>query len=163
VSTVIEPSDIAWVIKSHDRTPAKNYLLETIAALKRSMRHQRDVSIHVVINDHLTLQQNAQRAIACGVETGLPYIVVLEDDLDFCHDFQGSVARWLGDHLSNDYPMYVFGANYEQVTWAMQRGQTSWKYPVGAFYGAQALGWTRAAAEHLVEWLGDDPDYNGVI
>jgi len=58
--------------------------------------------------------------------------------------------------------MYVLGANYAQIQMVHERqGDGAWAYPVGGFYGAQALVWRKRDALQLAEWLGPDPDYNG--
>lgn len=165
---MITPTDIAVVVKTYDRAPRRNYLDETIENFHRSMGHRGDQAnsyseaLLVQHGEGLTLHQNAARAIRLGVQQGRPWVLVLEDDLDFCQDFLGSVARWLGDWADEQYPMYVFGANYQQVRKRWEAGCCYWSYPVGSFYGAQALCWRREVAGELVDWLGEDPHYNGV-
>jgi glycosyltransferase involved in cell wall biosynthesis len=36
-----------------------------------------------------------------------------------------------------------------------------WRYPIEYFYGAQALAFSTEDAQHLAEWLGTDPQYQG--
>lgn len=158
---VIAPTDIAIAIKTHPRAGV-NYLHATLANLARACGGDLPGPLAISDGSGLTLHQNAAHAIRLGVDANRPWVLVLEDDLDFCADFLGSVARWLGEHEDPRYPMYVFGANYEQIERRWARGATSWEYPCSAFYGAQALCWRREEAQHLIGWLGDDPHYNGV-
>ena len=107
-----------------------------------------------------TLHQTASRAIQLASATTADWVLVLEDDLDVCADFLGSVAAWLSDHDGLSV-LYAFGANYVQVAQSAHYGRTSWPYPVHAFYGAQALAWRRADAAQCAAWLGEDPAYHG--
>jgi hypothetical protein len=165
VAPPIANTDIGIAIKTIDRSPKHNYLQETCENLRRALGTPPvEARPQIVISDGhgLTLHQGAAKAIQAGVDLGTPWVLVLEDDLDFCDDFLGSVARWLMDHAEDRYPMYVFGASYPQVVEAILAGRTSWEYPVGAFYGAQALCWKREVAEQLVQWLGPDPAMGAV-
>jgi hypothetical protein len=114
--------------------------------------------------EKLTLHQNAARCIRVASEQAAPWSMVVEDDVDFCDDFLGSVARWLHDVIKErgQSLMYVFGANYDQVGDLARAGKNSWSYPLKAFYGNQALVWKQKTAKALAEWLGPDPSYNGV-
>jgi hypothetical protein len=112
----------------------------------------------------LTLHQNAARAIRLVANAGAAWAMVLEDDVDFCDDFLGSVLRWVHDveRTGERFPMYVLGANYAQIEAARMRGYIFWHYPCSAFYGAQALLWRSDVARQLAEWLGPDPAYGQV-
>lgn len=110
-----------------------------------------------------SLHENALQAISLAVSSKTAdWVMVLEDDLDFCGNFLDSVHRWLEKHKTSKTQMYVFGANYQQVLNAVQSGESSWDYPVEAFYGAQCCVWRKLDAAHLVEWLGPNPNYDGV-
>jgi hypothetical protein len=107
------------------------------------------------------LQKNAAAAIRFATSVGADWTLVLEDDIVVCNDFLGSIVRWLEDH-SGKPRMYSFGANYTQIEEAWRRGQTSWMYPVDAFYGATSLAWRTEDALSLLGWLGEDPKlWNG--
>lgn len=114
--------------------------------------------------NRLTLHQNAARSIHLAAEAGAEWAMVIEDDIDFCADFLGSVLRWVHDveRTGEVFPMYVLGANYAQIEAARMQGHIFWHYPPKAFYGNQALMWRTSVAKKLVEWLGPDPNYNGV-
>lgn len=83
--------------------------------------------------------ENVARALHAGVHHGAPWVLFLEDDIDVCADFFDSVGAWLDDHARDDRRIYVFGANYPEVSEATARGETSWDYRVNKFYGTQAL------------------------
>jgi hypothetical protein len=104
-----------------------------------------------------TLHQNAAAAIRQASKYDAEWAMVLEDDLDFSDGFLESVVAWLGDVERPEFPMYVLGANYAQIDAPGSRTRGFWQYPVGLFYGAQALVWRRDVARELAEWLGDDP------
>lgn len=177
---------IAIAIKTVDRSPEPNYLGQTLRNLERAGVFESehfhsltivdggsvDLAAYIMsesvsqmdaIVDHAerTLQQNARRAIKVAASTDADWCLVLEDDIDVCDDFLGSVARWLEEHASDEFPMYVFGANYQNVALEEALNETLWRYPIGYFYGAQALAWKREVAAELAEWLGPDPDYDG--
>jgi hypothetical protein len=177
------PDQLAIVVKTA-RREERDYLGEMLHSLKRSSPSL--VGLHSLWVSHtegpverlwpdgscqridpgpgqrLTLHQNAARCIKWAAGAGATWAMVLEDDLDFCDDFIGSVLRWLHDHARTDRLMYVFGANYAQIALCVRRGETSWDYPVTAFYGAQACAWRTEDAAQLARWLGPDPSYGGV-
>lgn len=150
------------VIKTFKRTP--DYLNETMKNLARAgvlaSPHLVRLDVHDGVG--ITMHQNAQRCIELAAEGDHDFAMVLEDDLDFCDNFLENVALWLEDFAVEEKNMYVLGANYSQIHMVTERGGRAWAYPVGAFYGAQALLWRRKDAEELAQWLGPDPDYNGI-
>lgn len=129
-----------------------------------------------------TRQQNAARAIRAGVRTGAEWVIKLEDDLDFVHDFVEVSARWLDKH-QRCAPMFVLGSSFQRASDSFYEvpGETvvgpGTSFPtarrllaqgvdvvassVSGFWGAQALAWPHDWAEHLVTWLGDDPFFPG--
>lgn len=159
--------DFSIAIKTHDRTPrgGRNYLEETLDNFCRATALT-DVShgLYIARGEGRTLHQNAREAIRMAAEhpDRARWVMVLEDDLDFCDGFLDSALRWLEDHASDERLMYAFGANYDQIRVATERGLTAWHYPVDAFYGAQALAWKREDAAELAEWLGPDPFYRSL-
>jgi hypothetical protein len=70
-----------------------------------------------IVYEPATRQQNAQRAIYAGaMDLDADYVLKLEDDLDFCHDFLGSVGRFLERFGHSTVPMFVFGASFDLVS-----------------------------------------------
>ena len=124
--------------------------------LPREINHQTSIC---------TLQQNGQRCIQRGAEEaqriGAQWVMVIEDDIDVCGRFLESTIAWLEDNAYPNPNMYVLGASYEQIKECLANGQTSWDYPINAFYGAQALVWRTRDAIELADWLGPDPHKGG--
>jgi hypothetical protein len=172
-------------IKTKDRSPRKNFLRTTLENMIRAgvlesphLRALRVVNSDassdwakplpvitgpwVIDSCARTLHQNASRCIELASQGDADYAMVLEDDLDFCDDFLESVVAWLADHAVDGPQAYVLGASYSQIQATVNAGDSAWAYPIGAFYGAQALVWRREHATQLAEWLGPDPMYNGV-
>lgn len=162
-------NSVAITIKTKDRSPAKNYLRQTLDNLARAgvldspLLHSYEIVATEETDPPRSLQANASRAIQLAAEKDAGWCLVLEDDLDFCDQFLDSLVKWLIDHARKNYKgFFALGANYAQITVAAKRGETYWSYPVEAFYGAQALVWRREDAQKCAEWLGSDPVYNGV-
>lgn len=118
--------------------------------------------IDLCADEGRTLHQTASLAIRRGAETLAPWVLVIEDDIDVCDQFVDGVVAWLEDHATPAQVLYAFGANYAQIQRAVIKGATLWPYPVGAFYGAQAVAWSHEDALQLADWLGPDPSYDGV-
>jgi hypothetical protein len=92
---------------------------------------------------HLLPCENAGRALILGSKLASNHpngwVLFLEDDLDVCLDFLGSVGRWLDRHGSNSHnlsALYSFGCAYPQISYA---GGDIWRYPPFTFYGSQAI------------------------
>jgi hypothetical protein len=154
---------VSIAIKTRDRAPRKDFLEETMENLRRAGIHKSAHfdSLFVVDGAERTLHQNAQTCIeVASIRKTAKYTMVLEDDLDFVNDFLENAVAWL--EANPGFEMYALGANYAQIVSAVRKGRDYWLYPVGAFYGAQALVWRRETAEQLAKWLGPDPEYNGV-
>lgn len=137
------------------------------------------VPVQELFHTTCSRQRNARNAVELGVATGAEYVLKLEDDLNFCDDFIGSVGRWLEEVGRLKTPMFTLGLTMEPVSQARFQSpeETIWQpgpsYPrvreamregkyVAActsmsFWGAQALVFTRQRAEEFVEWLGPDP------
>lgn len=182
---------IAVSIKTKDRSPGQNYLDATLQNLARAGLWQSPHlhSLRIVdsgspeperfrreeIEPNLpkgivvrfdtapgrTLHQTGAEAIRQAAATDADWVLVLEDDLDFCADFLGSVAAWLEHHASPKYRLYAFGASYRQVKVAQENGWRVWPYRISDFYGAQALAWSAEDARDVAAWLGDDPSFEG--
>lgn len=124
-------------------------------------------------------QQNGARAIRTGAaHEDADWVLKLEDDLDFCDDFLGSVSRWLAKYGHAKVPMFSLaatftsvsssqfapgetllgpGSSFAYVRRALAHGEEILAHPANGFWGAQALLWRRPDAQHLADWLGEDP------
>lgn len=121
--------------------------------------------------------ENAGRALVRGgekaIETGVSWVLFLEDDLDFCADFLSSVSSWLTDHSDDRYRLYAFGCAYPQIASLASsgtvirngketRGATSWQYPYASFYGTQCFAIRAEDAISLGSYLFTNPLVRGV-
>lgn len=102
---------------------------------------------------------NVSEALFEGSQSGAPWVLFLEDDIDVCADFFDSVGAWLDDHAQPWYPFYPLGASYPQVERAQSFGASAWEYPIDKFYGTQAVAFpahhAAAAAAYLAEHCYD--------
>jgi hypothetical protein len=198
---------IAVVIETVDRRlhGGKNYLGQTIRNLCRATHGfngpitSLDIVCNGVLDDSFerdevwfplnrwmadwhfqdgTRQQNGARAIRTAASRDAEWVLKLEDDLDFCDDFLGSVGRWLAKYSHAKVSMFSLAATFSSLTRSrftfgekllqdgpsfpyvracMARGQEILAHPARGYWGAQALLWRRADAQHLADWLGEDP------
>lgn len=94
---------------------------------------------HAIADDYRLLPcENAGRALTIGAELtpANGWMLFLEDDIDVCDDFLGSVGRWLDLYApknDDEYAIYQFGCPYipaersntSDVWWFSDR----WVYP----------------------------------
>ena len=86
-----------------------------------------------------TANRTSIEAITAGLESGAPWIISTEDDIAVCGRFIESVDAWLARHAREDRKVYTLYTPYEEVRLQHRAGRESWEYPVGKFYGTQAL------------------------
>jgi glycosyltransferase involved in cell wall biosynthesis len=96
---------------------------------------------------------NAVACLKVGIASGAPWVLFIEDDVEVCKDFLGSVDRWLHDHARRDRHLYSFCTPYKDVAKATMAGQQTWDFPIQAFYGNQALAFMRADAMLAASWI----------
>jgi len=108
--------------------------------------------------------ENCGTALATAGLTDCDYVLFCEDDLDVSDGFLDSVADWLHDHgeNGNQYPLFAFGAAYDQINQNFARGATAWVYPVRAFYGTQCFALRPADAVSLGSYVESNPLIGGV-
>lgn len=123
-------------VRTADRTPKQNYLLRTLASLHASGVADDDIhlfptspdtewlpaalSLWAGISVHptkkrLTANENGLRMISLLDDVEADWIVLSEDDLKWCHDPIGSMARWLHDYARPDVAVYRFFA-FDRLT-----------------------------------------------
>lgn len=173
-------------MRTCDRAPGPNYLRKTFDNARRAGFFQSPhlTSFDVVVSPPvtkslrralslapdfvtvhearraLTPNEAATEAHALANWRGADYVLFLEDDLDFCSDFLGSVARWLEDHDNTNvrdegYPLFVFG----HVLGGHPRA-TAEEWKASGFYGTQCYAVPKERHGHLVEWLSENPQYD---
>lgn len=133
-----------------DRCPS--YLQTTLHNLLRSSPSS-DMSITLSTNP-VCANLNVANALMRGSEQA-PWVLFLEDDIDVCNDFLGSVSRWLSDHADDQYILYPLGAAYPWVDNAVLNNQPAVEYPVDKFYGTQAFVIRAHDAVSLAQYLQD--------
>jgi hypothetical protein len=131
-------------IRTADRSPKPNYLNATLASLRRGGVFGANVHVFPTAPDVSWMGRDTlpmclypplerRRANANGyAPIGLlsvidaDWIVLSEDDLEWCADPLGSMARWLEAHATPDVLMYRFFA-FDRLT------------PIGAHVASAAL------------------------
>jgi hypothetical protein len=110
--------------------------------------------------------ENAGHALICGGLAGAKWVLFLEDDIDVCADFLGSVGRFLDKYGQGQrgerFRLFAFGAAYDQLKQQRQQGYDYWTYPVNAFYGTQAFALRAEDAVSLGRYISSNPMIRGV-
>lgn len=107
--------------------------------------------------------ENAGHALICGGLTGAKWVLFLEDDIDVCEDFLGSVGRFLDKYGRGErFRLFAFGAAYDQLKQQRHLGLDYWIYPVNAFYGTQAFAIRAEDAVSLGRYISSNPVVRGV-
>jgi hypothetical protein len=154
------------IISTADRSPRRNYLVDTLNSLYRSGVFSSRIPHELVIVDTgKGVLQQAQASIwlethgvkaqihqpirknstpdnaACGLKlhTASDWTIFLEDDIEVCGSFLESVDAWLRDHYNQSYdgPIYPLCAAYGKNA-GRDREASLWRYGIGGFYGTQA-------------------------
>lgn len=186
---MIGAREIAVALVTIDRSPARNFLAETLGNLDRAGVLRSPLLRGVYVADskpggwaHFTCELAAQiarehgaeflideaterrlpnlnvaRALRMAGESGAPWVIFIEDDVDFCARFLESAALWLDRHARATCPLYAFGASYRQIEQNVREGRSEYVYPVSDFYGTQTLALRSHDALDLAEWLETKP------
>lgn len=104
---------------------------------------------------------NANRAAELAAAINAEWTLFCEDDIAVCSRFLESALGWLEDHFDQRWLLYALGCPYDQTVHALHRGETSWLYPIEAFYGTQCVAVHRTHLAHMAEWLQQHPKYQG--
>lgn len=100
-----------------------------------------------------TLNGNACRALQLAAAEDADFVLMMQDDIDVCDDFAGSVCRWLVEHHDEAHLLYSFGTTWPAIQAAAAAGWTSAPYPIAQFYGTQCYALSITRARHLAEWF----------
>lgn len=161
---------IAAVMVTVDRTPKPNYLAETLENLKRGgCRDSKHLLRIDLVSPDLEWASralpgqncmgrnpanlNVASALRFGADTGAPWTLFLEDDIDVCANFFDSAGAWLDDHARDDRRAYFFGANFGEVGDLAAKGIHAWDYPIDLAYGTQAFAVRSEDAASLADYL----------
>lgn len=171
----------AIVISTADRSPARNYLIDTLNSLMQSgVFSSRVTHTVIVVDTGKGVLQRARAAIwfasqgipvdivtptrtgsspdnaAAGMRaahnTGAEWVLFLEDDIEPCGSFLESINAWLRDNADPLVPVYPFCAAYSKNA-GRERTAKTWRYGLGSFYGTQAYAIRAADALSLADFL----------
>lgn len=168
-------------IRTADRAPRRNYLLDTLANLERAgvFRSEIPFVMHVIDTggsapefmaqlqlwrslhaqnieiesaaEKISPNRNAIEALTIGGKSGAEWVLFLEDDVDVCGDFLESVDKWLSDNARPSCLIYPFCAAYGAKSGRVHG--KPWHYAIGGFYGTQAYAVRGTDALRIAEWM----------
>lgn len=148
-------SQTPWTLIIVDGGSAPGYLEREVPASLRE-----DPRVRLVRPPEgkvLTCNENAAVSWCVAGADADPWTLVLEDDIDVCADFLDETVRWLEQHAAPDRHLYPLGAPHRDVADAAARGETSWEYPIGHYWGSQGTAAGKADAISLGAYLTAHP------
>lgn len=107
-----------------------------------------DVTLHLP-DRHLTGLQNELRALTVPP---CDWVLFLEDDLEFCADFFGSVQRWLTKAVKHNPDAHVFSFHTPWTPEGLKPTKKWWPYPCLESSGTQAFAIRWHEAQALYGW-----------
>lgn len=184
----MDDRSIAVVMITVDRSPKRNYLAETLKNLCRvnfwasSLLRSFDLVLSDPRRDYVCVAfrtypldstenvliwqpsqsyvacENAGRALKIGAESGAPWILFCEDDIDVCDRFLESVAVWLDRFAHDRYGIYPFASPYDtNNSNSQQTAECAWE----SFYGTQCFAIRSPHAAQLGDYLLSNPLVKG--
>jgi hypothetical protein len=170
-------------IRTADRSPRPNYLGRTVRSLLaagvaadrlhlvltdpdvRWLEPELGPALLAAVTQHIPGRRrspNVNGVAQLGVLAIAPaaWLLMLEDDLEVCQDFAGSVVRWLTAHRRADVHVYRFcGFGSPAGRWGA--GEL---YPLREQRGSQAIALAAADAGRLARWAAGYVDvYTGEL
>lgn len=172
--------DITATMVTIDRSPSDNYLAQTLHSLASSdLLESSRLETLTVFNScadswaESTIQSNDQlrrvgtftpchklnanhnvaEALRRSGERSNKWVLFLEDDISVCASFFDSVGAWLDDNATDEHKVFVFGVPYPHIDECLANGLSSWKYPIGSFYGTQCFAIGAIDAVDLAAYL----------
>jgi hypothetical protein len=169
--------DIVLTVITADRSPGENYLAETLGNLSRSgvwadpsfygmyivstspetkwfardVEDLMSVKLSIPVVPRLACV-NAGEALLLGAASGADWVLFLEDDIDVCSDFLGSVNRWLDLYSQERNTLYAFGSAH------FADGLADWvEISPGIFFGTQCFAIRATHAKELGFYLKSCP------
>lgn len=163
---------LLFTIRTADRAPKKNYLGATIRSLVAGGVAATDIHVvptdpdfgwmldelHVPIRLHAPVERRRpnENGVACVAlldRHDADWIILSEDDLEFCADPLGSMARWLETYQQPDVVMYRFFA-FDRLTQVSAHAATA---PLCEQKGSQAVALRAADARRFAAWATAHP------
>ncbi len=167
----IELPSVALTMRTANRTPKRNYLKGTLQHLANQGFDLTDLHLCVtkpgsewlagqfkglqktptlhIPKTILNANQNGLAQARHGIETGAAWVVMLEDDLDFCADFVNSLRRWLKDA---DRPTRHVFRCFGFTTPPQGFKGSFYDWPLPMLRGSQAICLRRDDAIDFLEW-----------
>lgn len=102
---------------------------------------------------------NVAHALKIGAQSGAPYVLFCEDDIDVIGDFIGSVYRWLMDHSKTYAATYRFTADHDGLKDPKVRANGVMQYHMYDTWGTQCYALAAPVAYDLAQWYFDHPQY----
>lgn len=177
------------VISTADRSPSRNYLIDTLNGLKESgvFSDPRRYRLGIVDTGKGVLQRtraavwcmtsnvpvaiidperkrsspdNASAGLEWAAWQGSEWTIFLEDDVEVCGRFLESVELWLAENATRDVPLCPLCANYGKKE-GRDRNDKTWLYLIGRFYGTQGFAIWTSEAGPLSKFLKDEAQKRG--
>lgn len=167
------PPSLLFTMRTADRSPKPNYLGQTVRSL--IVQGVLPTDIHLLPTDpaiawletelgktpvsvhapqkHRKPNANGLAPIALLETYPADWIVLSEDDLEWCGDPLGSIARWLDDHATPERAIYRFFA-FDDVTRAGHGGSV---VPCREQKGSQVVALRAADARRFKLWAEAHP------
>ena len=157
---------LALALRTADRTPC--YLAATVRALLAQGVAARDLHVFptapaidwiaralpdvpLCLHVPATVRspnENGRALVTVLDEVTADWLVMLEDDLEFCRDFVPSATRWLEEHASREHTVYRFCAFGVPV----RSGATWSEYSLRDQRGSQAIALRADDARAFARW-----------
>jgi len=89
--------------------------------------------------------------------TDAEFVIMLEDDVEFCASFMESIDLWMSRNFKPEkhkmVPIVAFFTPRKGVMGAFRAGHNIWKYTVAKFYGRQCILVPREFCDEIAEWF----------
>lgn len=164
---------LLFTIRTADRSPKPNYIGATIASLRCHGVVGSDIHVFPTDPDitwlsqevpswsttrhvprtRLTANENGIAPIALLDQIDADWIILSEDDLEWCADPIGSMSRWLDAYATPDVVMYRFFA-FDRLTKVSAHAATA---PLREQRGSQVVALRAADARRFAAWATAHP------
>jgi len=162
---------LLFTIRTADRSPKKNYLWATMESLLRGgvspdqihvFPTDSDVAwmpylpcVHVYVPEaRRTANMNGIAPIALLDSMDADWIILSEDDLEWCDNPIETKAQWLQDHARSDVSVYRFFAFERQM---VRSGLHATETPLREQKGSQVIALRAEDAKRFAQWAKDHP------
>lgn len=164
---------LLFTIRTADRSPKPNYLGATVDSLRRHGVAGSDIHVFPTDPDmgwlltevpyqsvafhrpaaRLTANQNGIAPLGLLDTMDADWIILSEDDLEWCADPIGSMSRWLDEHAMPDVVMYRFFA-FDRLTPVSAHAAMA---PLREQKGSQAVALRASDARRFASWAANHP------